>query len=111
MKAERTFFSKQLKKIIFEKNITQKDLAEKLGVAQAMISQWLVGDRNPTLKTLKKLADALEVPVSYFIDENITNETAKKENKSDSLVLELVLEKIKHLEAEIELLKTKINKE
>lgn len=110
MKKEQSFFGKQLRKIMAEKGITQKELAEKLGVFQTMISHWLTGIKNPTISSVKKLADALEVSVSYFIDENITNETAKKENKSDSLVLELVLEKIKHLETEIELLKAKIDK-
>ena len=36
--------------------LTQKDLAERTGIAQADISKLENGTRNPTLKLLKKLA-------------------------------------------------------
>jgi ribosome-binding protein aMBF1 (putative translation factor) len=39
--------------------ITQKDLADKLGVSQVMISRWENGEENFTVATLAKISDAL----------------------------------------------------
>ena len=42
-----------------EQNLTQKELAEKVGMNQADISKLENGTRNPSLKLLKKLATGL----------------------------------------------------
>ncbi|MCR5067825.1 MAG: helix-turn-helix transcriptional regulator [Erysipelotrichaceae bacterium] len=39
--------------------ITQKELSEKTGIAQADISKLENGNANPSLKTLKRLAEGL----------------------------------------------------
>lgn len=39
--------------------LTQKQLAEKLGVTQACIGMWEIGCRKPNIVTLKKLAKIL----------------------------------------------------
>ena len=39
--------------------LTQKQLADKLGVSQAMVSQWENGDENFTIATLVKISSAL----------------------------------------------------
>lgn len=48
------------------KGITQKLLAEKVGVKQVTISQYESGVRTPDLKMAKKLADALEITLDVF---------------------------------------------
>jgi len=48
------------------KGITQKLLAEKVGVKQVTISQYESGVRTPDLKMAKKLADALEITLDGF---------------------------------------------
>ena len=47
--------------ILREKNISQKQLAKKMGKTEAEISQWLGGTHNSTLRTIAKISDALEV--------------------------------------------------
>lgn len=42
------------------KGVTQKDLAEKIGTKQSVISRLESGKANPTLAFLKKLAKALD---------------------------------------------------
>lgn len=42
-----------------EKRLTQKDLAEKIGTKQSVISRLEKGHANPTVTFLKKLAQAL----------------------------------------------------
>lgn len=40
-------------------SLTQKDLAERSGIAQADISKIETGNANPSLKTLQRLADGM----------------------------------------------------
>lgn len=44
-------------------NITQKQLAERTGIAQADISKLETGNANPTLKMLQRLAAGMEMSV------------------------------------------------
>lgn len=86
MKNKKSFFSEQLKKIMSEQDITQKDLAKKLGVVQQMISFWTTGNHSPNLNSIEKVAKALNVPASYFIetpesDKNTVNGLDEKDIK------------------------------
>ncbi|MBQ3834788.1 MAG: helix-turn-helix transcriptional regulator [Elusimicrobia bacterium] len=103
---EKTFFSKQLKKIMFEKNLTQKDLATKLGIEQQMISFWVTARRNPTTNSIKKIATALNVPVSYFLGGNVIEPDEYIINIKNKI--ELLEEKNKLFEEEISFLKKEI---
>lgn len=44
-----------------EKNLTQKQLAERTGINQADISKLENGTRNPTIGLLKRLAEGLDM--------------------------------------------------
>ena len=44
-----------------EKGYTQHELANKLGVSQAMVSRWENGEENFTIATLAKISTALEI--------------------------------------------------
>ncbi len=52
----------RLKELLSEKGITQKELAERLGISTVGMSKIATGD-NPNLLTLQKIADALGVEV------------------------------------------------
>ena len=43
--------------------LNQKQLAEKLGVSQALVSRWETGDVNFTLSTLVKISLAMDLPL------------------------------------------------
>ena len=49
-----------------EKGWTQKDLAEKMGVKQSLVSRWESGECNYTINTLIDIADALGCRYSAF---------------------------------------------
>ena len=53
-------------------NLTQKELAERVGMHQADISKLENGTRNPSLKLLKRLADGMDMNLSLvFTPKNI----------------------------------------
>lgn len=59
----------RIKEILKEKGLTQKELADRMGVADMSLSRSLNG--NPNLSTLKKIAEVLNVNVSdLFKDGN-----------------------------------------
>lgn len=50
-----------------EKNISQKQLAEKMGTKQSALSRLESGNYNPSLAFLKKVATALDAKLSISI--------------------------------------------
>lgn len=48
------------------KGLTQKELGEKLGVADSVITNYESGKQNLTIETLQKVAQVLEVDISVF---------------------------------------------
>lgn len=62
--------SKKIKLAMIEAGVNQKILGEKLGLTHQAISRWVSGASNPSLKSLKKIADATGKPLSYFINNN-----------------------------------------
>lgn len=68
MKSKKTFFADQLKKYMLENDVNQQALAEKIGVIQQQISFWITGRHTPTLASIKKIAVALKVPYTHFLE-------------------------------------------
>ena len=67
MKEESKKLGENLKKIRTNKNITQTELAEKLGVDKSFVSNLENGKNNPTLSTIASLAQALGVTTKEII--------------------------------------------
>lgn len=64
-------FLVQLHKARIINNLTQKDLSRLSGIDQANISKIESGDYSPSLKTMKKLADAMNMDLKIeFIKRN-----------------------------------------
>ena len=49
--------------LLTEKNMTQRDLARKLGKSEAVVSRWITGFPNFTLRSLSQLSAALGEPL------------------------------------------------
>lgn len=62
-------FRKRIKEICQEKGITQKDLAEKLGITDISLNKTLRGE-YPQLQSLEKIANALEISISTLFEED-----------------------------------------
>ena len=50
-----------------EKQLTQKDLADKVGVSNATVSKWETGKGFPDISLIEPLASALEISVSEVL--------------------------------------------
>lgn len=47
--------------------LTQVEVSERMGISKHSYTQWELGYRNPTIKTLKKIASALDIPFESLI--------------------------------------------
>ena len=54
--------------ILKRKNMTQKDLARKMGRSEAAISRWTTGFPNLTLKSIAEISTALGEPLVMVAD-------------------------------------------
>jgi len=64
-------FRANVRKRMDKLNVTQADLAEKMGVTRPFVSHMLTGYRNPGLETLKNFAEALDTTAAKLLDEQI----------------------------------------
>jgi len=70
----------RIKQIRKEKKLTQIELASRLGVSQAMITQYEDNRRGPkTFETLKKIATALGVAPEDILGRDLVNTMRKEE--------------------------------
>ncbi len=60
-------FKERLKELRIEKGLTQTQLAKELRVNQRTISNWEVGERQPTLDTLEVIAKYFNVSYDYLL--------------------------------------------
>ncbi len=60
-------FAKRLRQLRDEKELRQKDLAEKLGYARTTIANYEQASRLPPLDTLFKIADYFQVSMDYLL--------------------------------------------
>ena len=59
-------------------NITQKELSERTGIAQAEISRLENGTRNPSIKLLQRLADGMDMVLNITFTPKSTSLNTKK---------------------------------
>lgn len=60
-------FSKNLKTLRLDKNFSQKKLASMIDVSQQCVSEWENGNNEPTLTSLWKLSDVLEISIDELV--------------------------------------------
>lgn len=59
-----------VKSVMEQKGISQKELAEKSGLAKSSVCRYLSGSRKPRIDVLKNFADALSIDVNLLIEDN-----------------------------------------
>lgn len=48
-------------------NLTQAQLADKIGISRSALAMWETGKTEPDISTLKKISDILNVPVNHLL--------------------------------------------
>lgn len=61
------------KYLLLKKKITSYKVSKETGIATSTLSDWKSGRSTPKLDKLKIIADYFGVPVTYFLDDNISN--------------------------------------
>lgn len=56
--------------VLDEKNMSQSELAEKLGVSRQQVNKILKGHENLTIETISKLEQALNIKLGVVLDED-----------------------------------------
>lgn len=67
---------RQLRK---ERNLSQANLAERLGVSQTAVSQWETDKNYPDINTIKELAEIYSVTTDYLL--GVDSSRLKKDNE------------------------------
>jgi len=70
--------TKVLKKILYEKNIRQADLARMTGIPRNSLSRYVSGHHKPSFERLSKIADALGVPYVHIVIEQLLKDSVLK---------------------------------
>ena len=60
-------FSERLKELRKQADLTQVELAGKLGIVQSSYADWERGKKKPTQENLVKIAQVLNVSVDYLV--------------------------------------------
>lgn len=68
-------FDKILKMLRNEKNMSQQELADALGISKSSINMYERGERQPNFETLETIADYFNADIDYLLGR--TNKTTK----------------------------------
>ncbi len=66
MSTLRALFGKRLRSVRRQKDLTQQQLAEAVGISVEFLSLMERGINSPSFETLEKLSEVLQVPVAAF---------------------------------------------
>lgn len=62
-----TVIGKRLRRLLAEKQMTQRELARRFGWGDTTVSNYLSGNREPDLDTVQILADYFSVTIDYLL--------------------------------------------
>lgn len=71
-------FKERLKSCRKEKDLTQKQIAEKLKVVESCYANWEQGRSEPSIESLKELSKIFDVSIDYLVgNEKVPDENAR----------------------------------
>ena len=78
-------FSERLKNLRKQANLTQVDVAAKLGISQQAYASWERGVKKPTQENLVKISQILKVSIDYLVGNS--NEYLKEDELDNVEIL------------------------
>ena len=101
-------FSYRLTVLLDENNMSQTQLAKKIGTSNVTICRYLTGERVPRLDVVTKIADVFNVSLDYLLglsnDENIQNS-----NENSDLNIDMIIKSLYALDDNSHLSKNQID--
>ena len=76
-------FIKRLLRLMEEENITQVELANRVGITNVTISRYLSGERSPRIEIVVKLAEYFHVSTDYLLGVSPFRTTPKNSLPTD----------------------------
>lgn len=107
-------FSHRLKTLRKTKGLTQKEIANRLGIARTTYAGYEQGEREPDYETLIKIADYFNVPVDYILGRSNDPVLSPDRITESRCVYEyehLTDEEIRYLNKQLEIFREFIKKE
>lgn len=85
---EENYFSKNLEYLRKSRNITQSELANKIGVDQTTIGRWEDGNREPTVGNVSNIAKYFGVSIPNLLDKDLSKESDNKIDDNIQVLLD-----------------------
>lgn len=82
-------FAKNLRKYMESKGITQKELAEKIGVSAPTMNDWLQSKKYPRIDKIEKLANYFGILKSDLIEEK--SEEHFEVQKNNNVITDIII--------------------
>lgn len=83
--------AEKIRNVVKKTGLTQQEFCKKIGIGESVISRWLKGNRNPSITSLKKIAEATNTPLNYFLDtEEIDTKTIQPLNESTTIKMPIL---------------------
>lgn len=70
-------FGRRLRQIREERGLTQKQLAEKIGLTERGIQRYEAGDREPAFRVILSILDNIDVSADYLLGRTDTPAVAR----------------------------------
>jgi len=83
-------FKSALRELRLQDELTQGELANKLGVAKSTVSMWESGERKPSLEMLEAIADFFNVNMARLLDEEETPTPEGERHSEDNRIIEFL---------------------
>lgn len=78
----RSCFRERLQLLLHQRNMTQKQLAERAEITEAAISKYVSGERMPSMPLLARIVQALDTSADFLLGiENSLNDKKQKTEK------------------------------
>lgn len=82
-------FATVFKSLRLENNLTQLEMADRLGISRSSIGMYENGEREPSFELLGKIADYFHVDMNYLLGKSEYSEIAQSEYYLDDATREM----------------------
>lgn len=81
---------KKIQRAREEADLSQEELASRLGYTQAALSNYELGKRRLYLANIEQIARELNKPLSYFLEESAATANAEQGEPQDETIAEII---------------------